>query len=224
MSLLFASTYESGIGWKGVQAPADRISVVPAPGASDDPWRPVGNALRVELRPGDQTSFGHRAEVYDRSPSPWSTPSAAWPDPEGSERWAAFSLMLDPDFKPSSPWVVVTQIAKGYRGGSPALSVAIDRDVLRLDGNISRSLGKITPGRWTRLMIGRLNSSDGWVQVFRDGLEVVPRTPAATMDVDSKGVDPTYLKQGVYCSGSRPEPAVVFYGPTRLGTTPADVQ
>jgi hypothetical protein len=229
--LLFAPTYETTTftDWKGIQATSGRVTLVPTLGSADDPYKPVGgNVLRCELQVNDSApSGGHRAEIYGRSPSPWSTPAAQWPDPEGVERWLAFSMLIDPAFKPSAPWLVLSQLCKGYRGGSPTLSIEVDRSELKLGGNITRSIGAITPGRWTRLMIGRFNSPDpalGWVQVFRNGLEVVPKTPCATMDTDAQGTDPTYLKMGPYASWSRPDVALAYYGPPRLGTIPAEVQ
>ena len=214
------------------------------------PARPSG-ALRAELLPyetktgardGDVTITSgyaaNRAEVYGRYPDNASTtPAASWPDPVGSERWYTFAFMVPVDFQfaTDTRWADVTQW-KGFAGGTPPVAIEIKRDGLRLGGARTNAglvpgdgnLGKLVPGQWTTLTIGLKFSPDpsvGWVDVYRDGVEVLPRTSIATMDTVSTptgGVqpDPTYLKQGIYRATNWKTDAVVYFGPITVSPGP----
>jgi hypothetical protein len=214
-------------------------SDVPGAGAA----KPTG-AMRVELKPyestlgardGDVTVTSgyaaNRAEVYGRYPDTpaTSTPPSDWPDPVGSERWYSFSLLVPVGFvfATDSNWIVITQW-KGLRGGSPPIAIEIKRGALRLGGTRANSrlipndgnLGKIVPGQWTHLEIGLKFATDpaqGWVEVYRDGGHVIPRTTLATMDTtptsNGRAPDPIYLKQGIYRARSWKTDAIVYFGP-----------
>jgi hypothetical protein len=214
-------------------------SAIPGSGSA----RPTG-AMRVELKPYESTSgardgdvtvtsgyAANRAEVYGRYPDTpaTGTPASDWPDPVGSERWYSFALLVPVGFQfaTDSNWIVLTQW-KGLRGGSPPVALEIKRGALRLDGTRTSgrlvpnngNLGKIVPGRWTRLTVGLKLSPDpaqGWVNVYRDGVEVVPRTTLATMDTTKTAAgpvpDPIYLKQGIYRARSWKTDATLYFGP-----------
>ncbi len=210
--------------------------------------RPSG-ALRVELLPyetktgardGDVTITSgyaaNRAEVYGRYPDNAATaPADSWPDPVGSERWYTFAFMVPTgfEFATDTKWTDVTQW-KGFAGGTPPVAIEIKRDGLRLGGARTNAglipadgnLGKLVPGQWTTLTVGLKFSPDpavGWVDVYRDNVELLPRTSIATMDTVSTptgGVqpDPTYLKQGIYRATNWKTDAVVYFGP--ISVTP----
>jgi len=207
------------------------------------PAKPSG-AMRVELKPyestlgardGDVTVTSNyaanRAEVFGRYPTTpaTSTSPTNWPDPVGSVRWYSFAFLVPVGFgfATDSNWIVITQW-KGLRGGSPPVSLEIKRGALRLGGTRTKSrlipndgnLGKLVPGTWTSLTIGISLSTDptqGWVDVYRDGVDVMPRTAMATMDTvkTATGVepDPIYLKQGIYRARSWKTDAIVYFGP-----------
>lgn len=207
------------------------------------PAKPTG-AMRVELEPyesrpgardGDVTVTSgyaaNRAEVFGRYPDTpaTSTPPADWPDPVGSVRWYSFALLVPVGFQfaTDSNWIVITQW-KGLRGGSPPVSLEIKRGALRLGGTRTNSrvipndgnLGRIVPGTWTQLTVGLKLSTDlaqGWVEVWRDGENISPRTAMATMDTmqTSSGPqpDPLYLKQGIYRARSWKTDATLYFGP-----------
>jgi hypothetical protein len=236
---------EEVVSWQAEQRPsiagveqADRIQEVAAPGPATG--RPAGDVLRFELRPGDvQDSSGYlsnRVEVYGRTATPMSTPASQWPDPVGSVRWYTLALYVPSDFVTAtdSTWLTFTQW-KGLNGGSPPVALEIKRDRLRLGGTRSNAgllpddgdLGQVAKGSWTTLTVGLSLSTDsdtGWVEVWRDGHEVLARTHVATMDLIDGRPDPIYLKQGIYRATSWTSPHVLYMGPVRVGgTRPTDL-
>jgi len=214
------------------------------------PARP-GGALRAELLPyetktgardGDVTITSgyaaNRAEVYGRYPAnAATTPASSWPDPAGSVRWYTWSFMVPADFQfaTDTKWTDITQW-KGFAGGTPPIAIEIKRDNLRVGGARTNAglipadglIGKVIPGEWTTLTVGLSFSPDpslGWVDVYRDGVEVLPQTSVATMDTvtSAQGVvspDPTYLKQGIYRATNWKTDAVMYFGP--ITVTPGD--
>ena len=226
-------SYEAGLtDWQRVQQPAgrERISVVPAPGGGSAPSE---RAMRVELRPGDMTTTGgytgSRAEVYARHATRGDA-AERWPDPVGSVRWYTIDLYVPKGFCTSEragDWLTLTQW-KGLNGGSPPVALEIKRGALQLGGKRTRrSLGALTPGRWTQVVVGMKLSPDpkeGWIEVSRDGHRLVPRRGLATMDAYTKDgverVDPIYLKQGLYRSAAWRCTQVVYFGPTVIGDAP----
>ena len=61
--------------------------------------------------------------------------------------------------------------------------------------------------------------SRGWVEAYRDGRRVVPRSRAVTLDLVDGRPDPVYLKQGIYRSNRWTQTQVLFFGPTRVTST-----
>lgn len=200
-----------------------------------------GNAMRVELRPyesasgladGDVFSGTNRAEVYARHASPSTTPPELWPDPVGSTRWYGFDLFVPSDFVTDTTgqlWFTLTQW-KGLAGGSPPIALEIKNDRLEMAGATGRqSLGTLRKGTWERIVVGVhfQPTTAGWVEVYRDGAQVLPRTYRPTMGyrtVDGvKVLDPSYLKQGIYRTKSWKVTHVLYFGPTSIGRTKADV-
>jgi hypothetical protein len=210
--------------WQAEQeSAADRIRLV-------DSTR--GRVMRVELRPGDIfTSSGYsanRAEVYARHASPRDTPAAQWPDPVGSIRWYGFDLYVPADFV-SDPtglvWFSFTQW-KGRDGGSPAIALEIKRDRIEMAGASARNdVGPIKRGQWERIVVGvRIDpTSNGWVEVYRDGVQTLPRTQRPTTTYVNGQPDPIYLKQGIYRSPKWTATHVLHFGTTSIGRSRADV-
>jgi hypothetical protein len=219
----------ASLGWAHVQEPRpgsvtllDRGTAPRATGAM-----PPGPIVRVELRPGDRTSTSgyeaSRAELVGRGPSgSWSgTPASRWPDPPESVRWYDFSVYVPEDFPfaTDTRWFVLTQW-KGLRGGSPPVAVEVRDTRFYLVASASaKDLGHVRRGAWSRLTVGIRFSperSRGWVEVYRDGHQVVPRTHAVTLDVVDGQPDPVYLKQGIYRSDLWTQTQVLFFGPVRV--------
>ena len=212
--------------WQAEQEPApDRIRIVDRPDH--------GRVMRVELRPGDITDTGgyraNRAEVYARHHTgSRSAPAHEWADPIGSTRWYGFDLYIPAGFVTDPTGLVWESLMqwKGAWGGQPAIALEVKQDRLQLAGASGRNdLGPLAKGRWERLVIGvHFHPDQGWVEVARDGVTVLPRTHRPTMQWRSPGVaDPTYLKQGIYRDPRWTVTHVVLYGPLEIGTTKASV-
>lgn len=197
-----------------VQESSITTHVAPGPVAG----RPGTIVHRFELDPRARYANGEyvvgRVEVYGRHAEPGDTPAEQWPDPPGSTRWYTFSLYVPPGWQTTTgkEWVVLTQW-KGFKGGSPPLSIETKRQQLRLGGPRTNAgdiagdglLGDLVPGEWTTLTVGihfSTSKDEGWVEVDRDGETVVPKTSVATMDVINGKPDPIYLKQGLYQDAS----------------------
>lgn len=222
-----------------------RVSVVPqasVPGSGT--YKPTGPALRVELRryetasglaDGDVTNTGgylaSRAEVFDRLPNPTTLPPIQWPDPIGSTRWYEWSLFVPVGHAVDTTglvWFTCTQW-KGLTGNSPPVSIEIKNSFLRLGGTRTNrglvpndgNLGAISFGSWTKLKVGILHHPDpavGWIEVWRDDVQVQSRLPLSTMDYQADGTtpDPTYLKQGIYRDIRWAVTHVLHFGPLTI--------
>jgi len=216
------------LGWDGVQAPrSDSITVVDDSVAVGSD-RPAGPLLRASLWADELYDGRPRAEVYGRRPTPWSTPAEQWVDHAGTERWYSFYVFLPESFvlRTDTAWLDLTQW-KGYWGGSPPIAIEVKKDYLRLGGDRTNHnkiandgrMGAVALGQWTHLTVGiRFSTSadDGWVEAWRDGRQVVARTPVATMDTYQGGPDPIYLKQGIYRSASWDVRQAAYFTPVSV--------
>lgn len=187
--------------------------------------------------------LANRAEVMDRYPASFGgTPIAQWPDPVGSERWYSLPIMVPVGFTFASDtkWLVWTQWkglygADGY-SASPVVNMEIKRGNFRFGGTRTNAglvpndgtLGAIVPGTWTHFVVGIKFSTDptvGWVEVWRDGVQVIARMPLATMDTHNgagdANADPIYLKQGIYRDTAWAVQHDLYYGPVKVATTRA---
>lgn len=226
--------------WQAEQEPApDRMRLVTdVPG---DGRKPAGPVLRVELRrfessegrrDGDVVTTGgysaNRAEVYDRH-ARRETPPAQWPDPVGSTRWYGFDLFVPADFVEDDTGVVWFSLLqwKGLDSGQPPIALEIKRGHLDLGGASGRHfLGPLKKGQWERVVVGVHfdPGAAGWVEVYRDGVQVLARTSRPTMNRRADGtVDPAYLKLGIYRSTKWQVTHVLYFGPLSIGTSRDDV-
>jgi len=209
---------------------------VPGRGA----YKPSGRAMRYELRPWED-GFGdvfvssgyatNRAETYARHGRS-DKAARTWPDPPGSQRWYSFSWAPSNDFAfagegndiPDDEWSLIWQL-KGKNAGSPPLGILLKRNTIMTAGSAVGwiPLGQVEGGAWTRLVIGVKHSSDpgqGWVEIWRDGVKVLPRTYGATVLKQSNGeIAGNYMKQGLYRSKDWGVKHVTYYGPTKVGQT-----
>lgn len=224
MAVLWAADYDQGPPeqfWTLQQPTPGRIATAAPPLGGP---RPEGTALRVRLAPGDlYNSSGYvapRCEVMGK------------PEPVDVVRWYGFSVYVPSGFPfaTDTSWLILTQW-KGQLGGSPPVGVEIKRSGLRLGGTRTNAglvpgdgaLGAIVTDTWTRIAVGlRLSATDGWVQVYRDGREALPRTAVATLDMVGGQPDPVYVKQGIY----RQDPSLdqtLYFGPLLVGERLRDV-
>ena len=226
--------------WRAEQEPApDRMRLVTD--VPDGGRKPAGPVLRVELRrfessegkqDGDVVVTGgyaaNRAEVYDRI-ARRETPAAQWPDPVGSTRWYGFDLYVPADFVEDDTGVVWFSMLqwKGLDTGQPPIALEIKRDHLDMGGASGRhALGPLKKGQWERVVIGIHfdPGAAGWVEVYRDGVQVLARTSRPTMNLrDDGSVDPAYLKLGIYRSPKWQVTHVLHFGPLSIGASRDDV-
>jgi hypothetical protein len=174
-----------------------------------------------------------RTEVYARF-APFSTdPPETWPDPVGSERWYSWSQYVPSDFPTNADtanyWTLTTQW-KGAFGGSPPFSIEIVNNSYRFGGtrtyrgpsvipNVG-NIGALNKGQWTQFTVGFKwsTTTTGWVEVWRDGAQVIARTAVDTMDLKVDGVtaDPVYFKQGIYRSTNWTGTQIIYYSPVTI--------
>jgi hypothetical protein len=149
----------------------------------------------------------------------------------GSERWYTLRVYFPASFplRSDATWLDFTQW-KGYHGGTPPIALEIKRSNLRLGGDRGNrglipnagNLGPIALGHWTKITVGMhlsTSSTDGWVEAYRDGTLVVPRTPMATMDTYEGAPDPIYLKQGIYRSAAWDVGQVLYFSAMQVSET-----
>jgi hypothetical protein len=207
------------------------VDAVDVPGAGAN--KPSGKALRVELQDGGTAASEHRSEVLARYPTPWSTSYSAWPDPAGSERWYSYNVFVPTDFvfATDSKWLTITQL-KGCQGGSPPFAIEINKSNFRFGGTRANNLTipdvrvPITKGSWTNITFGikLANDNTGWVEGWVNGVNSLTRvTGIATLDTINNHPDPIYLKQGLYRDPNWTNAQVLYFGPTKIGTSKASV-
>ena len=138
-------------------------------------------------------SSGGRAEVYKSD--------AAYVG-EGDERIYSWSTMAMADtIGPASAYQNILQWKNEGTGSPPiAFEVESDQYAIKATGTGFKFLGPVNPGRWTSFEVRiRFSSSasQGFIEVKRDGVLVVPRYATATLFAGKRN----YLKQGYYAGG-----------------------
>ena len=168
-------------------------------------------AARYEVRNGDSPSWGggERAEVarYDVGRVY-----------EGDERWYEFSLLFDTAFPAvTGDFFVVMQWHAG--SGPPPMTLMVDaQSRLVLDGTgpdaPTTVIGDIARGQWVDYVVhvrfGR-SISNGWAEVYRNGVLAVPRHARDNMSSRSN-----YLKMGIYRDSSETTTAVMWQDGLRV--------
>jgi hypothetical protein len=190
--------------------PASRIAVVDAPGGIG------GKVLRFTVKHGDQVFSGERAEVI-RDPK--------WP--EETVRFFGFGVFFPSSF-PTNPgdWQVFHQYHQGYKGGqtigrSPPIEFALngERMSLNVNGPVDpfpvRTLwsAPLVREKWIRFVLGvRFSPTAGWLQLWRDGAEVLPKTSAVTMFANNAlGNVGIYAKWGLYRKPTITPDATIYH-------------
>ncbi|HVL84501.1 MAG TPA: polysaccharide lyase [Pseudonocardia sp.] len=152
-------------------------------------------AARFVVKPGDVPDFGggERSEVASHSDE-MATRS-------GDRRWYEFSLFFPEDFPNpvEGDWFIVMQWHAG--DGSPPLAVEVSPDgELYLGGDgvehDSRRIGPVRRGEWVDYVMHvgfSRSASEGFVEVWENGEQVVERVSRATMSSDEN-----YFKMGIY--------------------------
>lgn len=173
-----------------------------------------------------------RAEVYGRFANSSSDAAALWPDAVGSERWYSWNIFIPADYityENVNQWETLMQF-KGQYGGSPPIALDVYHSTYRLGGTrgLYTGLGAMNKGQWDKFIIGMKLSPDpavGWIEVWRNGVQVMARRAQATMDYKSDGVtpDPVYVKQGIYRDSVWTDTHIVYYSPLIVADQSSDV-
>ena len=173
-----------------------------------------------------------RVEVFARFANSSNDAPASWPDPVGSTRYYSWRQYVGADFPTHEGvnwWEDLMQF-KGAFTGSPPLGLDVYHSTYRLGGVLGgyTGLGAINKGAWDWFVIGVKWSPDatvGWIEVWRNGVQVMARRTQATMFYKGDGVtpDPIYVKQGIYRDSAWTDTQVVYYSPLVIADTPAAV-
>ncbi|MGJ3249638.1 MAG: polysaccharide lyase [Elainellaceae cyanobacterium] len=198
-SLLFQDNFENGIAneWIYERPRNSAVQVVDAPDRS-------GHAVKFDLRRND----GERAEIRLAR------------EPAGAERWYGFKTFLPDNWQADRSFEMIAQwhgwpdqdLGESWR--SPPLSLIVEGDRIKIHsrwdpkqitennnpapegGTETVWQGDYTKGEWTDWVfrVDWSHQSDGVLQVWKDGEQIVNRRGANTYN-DQSGV---YFKTGLY--------------------------
>ena len=114
--------------------------------------------------------------------------------------WAGFDLWVNPNLPVSNTWASVMQFKTGgAQDGAPPVSIdvnahghaGLDIASARIGGSEAvHKLGATPNGTWTRLVVGihvNTDPSKAWVEVWRDGKQVLAREPWRTINYPAYG-------------------------------------
>ncbi|HEX8703743.1 MAG TPA: polysaccharide lyase [Myxococcaceae bacterium] len=211
---LWKGDFETGnlSQWSKLQSvSSDRLMVV------RDVVREGRYALKVTVKKGDNPirASGNRNELVYLSRE---TPGA-----EYFYKWST----LFPSNYPSSPrWQVFAQWHQDGCCGSPPLEFYVVGEEMRLrvGGNSGKVVWRmpLVRGTWHDFVMRVKWSSDakvGFVEMYKDGKLVLPKTMAATQF----GREKNYLKLGLYRDASITQVGVVYHDGFIMGTKLEDV-
>jgi uncharacterized protein (TIGR03382 family) len=213
-STLWKGDFETGnlSQWSRVQSVAsDRLQVV------SDVVREGRYALKTTVRQGDDPirASGNRNELaYLTEEAP------------GTEYFYKWSTLFPENFPSVHSWQLFAQWHQTGCCGSPPLEFYVvgEEMFLRAGGSEGRVVwsGPLVRGRWNDFVLHVKWSSDpntGFVEMYKDGELVLPKTFAATQF----GGERNYLKLGLYRDSSISQVGVVYHDGFTMGTTLADV-
>jgi hypothetical protein len=143
-------------------------------------------------------SFGVKNQSANGSQRAEQVPSRKFSN--GETVWAGFDLWTNAGLPTSSTWASVMQFKTGgAQDGAPPVSVdvnahgaaGLDIASARIGGTEAvHKLGGAPNGNWTRLVVGIHVNTDpnkAWVEVWRDGKQVLAREPWRTVNYPAYG-------------------------------------
>jgi uncharacterized protein (TIGR03382 family) len=213
-STLWKGDFETGnlSQWSRAQSVAsDRLLVV------SDVVRDGKYAVKVTVRKGDDpiNASGNRNELLYLSRE---TP--------GQEYFYKWSTLFPKGYPSSNAWQLFAQWHQDGCCGSPPLEFYVMGEEMRMrvGGNSGKILwrGALVRGNWNDFVLHVKWSADpkvGFVELYKNGQIVVPKTMAATQF----GREKNYLKLGLYRDSSIAAVGTVYHDGFTMGTTLADV-
>jgi hypothetical protein len=148
--------------------------------------------------------------------------------------WYHWYTMFPNDFQTTSRFQVWTQWHQIDSNATGPVPVVFDVDK---HGNLLMIVndkqlpwtGSLTPGVWHEMLfhVKWSTSQDGFVELWENGIKVVPKTPGPTLDVrypdKNNPLDGVYLKQGLYLDPTGiTNPQSIFHDGMQVVTCPAD--
>jgi hypothetical protein len=166
------------------------------------PWNVYGGATVNMMNDGAKgyvlRSFGAANQSQNGSQRAEQVPAPKFSN--GQTVWTGFDLWVSPNLPVSSTWQSVMQFKTGGgQDGAPPVSLdvnahgqsGLDIASARIGGTESvHELGAAPDGTWTRLLVGIHVNTDpnkAWVEVWRDGKQVLAREPWRTVNYPSYG-------------------------------------
>jgi uncharacterized protein (TIGR03382 family) len=211
---LWKGDFETGnhSQWSRIQSVAsDRLQVV------SDVVREGRYALKVTVKKGDDPigASGNRNELLYLSRETTNT-----------DYFYKWSTLFPKGYPSVDKWQVFAQWHQDGCCGSPPLEFYVVGEEIRLrvGGSSGRVVWKTPLKRevWNDFVMHVKWSSDakvGFVELYKDGKLVLPKTMAATQF----GKEKNYLKLGLYRDGSISPTATLYHDGFHMGTTLADV-
>ncbi len=213
---LFSASYDAPDPctlWSGCQRQsANRIT-----GAAS-PAREGSHAGKFEVHSGDLVNNGARAEVVHCLPG-----SGCVGESEGTERWYAWSTYWPADFNSASTWQLFTQWHHVGNNGSPPIEFYVNGSTMYLrvtdnagTGHVVHWTAPLETERWRNFIFGVrfANDNTGWIELWLDGEQVLPRTATRTM-IDAGNI----FKQGLYRNANIGYTQVILHDHMRKGST-----
>jgi hypothetical protein len=194
----------------------DRITVVTSPVAQGR------YALKATVYPGDLVNSGNRAELVLRNPM----------FRQGDEVWFHWFTMFPEDFQTTLDWVLWTQCHGSGFGFPITFNLHGNELNMRVMAHAYDAAGDweggvlwkapLEKGKWMEfvLHVKFSDSDDGFVELWKDGQLVVPKTNHPTLDPG----DYCYLKQGIYRNKNISYPMTIYHDGMTVDTKrPEDV-
>lgn len=213
-STVWKGDFETGnlSQWSRTQSVAsDRLQVV------TDVVREGRYALKATVHQGDNPirASGNRNElVYLTEENP------------GTEYFYKWSTLFPEGYPSTNSWQLFAQWHQEGCCGSPPLEFYVVGEELfmRVGGSEGRVLwrGPLMRGHWNDFVLRVKWSSDpneGFVEMYKDGELVIPKTMAATQFSGERN----YLKLGLYRDDSISQVGVVYHDGFTMGTSLQDV-
>jgi uncharacterized protein (TIGR03382 family) len=213
-STLWRGDFEPGnlSQWSRIQSVAsDRLMVV------SDVVREGRYALKATVHRGDNpiSASGNRNELLYLSQE---TP--------GVDYFYKWSTLFPQGYPSSNTWQVFAQWHQNGCCGSPPMEFYVvgEQMHLRVGGSSGRILwhAPLVRGHWNDFVMHvkwSPNPKVGFVEMYKDGQLVVPKTMVATQF----GSEKNYLKLGLYRDASISQTASVYHDGFAMGTSLADV-
>ncbi|WP_224364960.1 polysaccharide lyase [Hyalangium versicolor] len=213
-STLWKGDFETGnlSQWSRQQSvSSDRLLVV------SDVVREGRYALKATVKKGDNpiSASGNRNELLYLSRE---TP--------GKEYFYKWSTLFPQNYPTSNTWQVFAQWHQDGCCGSPPLEFYLTGEEMRM--RVGGSSGKIlwraplVRGQWNDFVLHvkwSASSKEGFVELYKNGQLVVPKTLVATQF----GSEKNYLKLGLYRDASISQTASVYHDGFAMGSTLEDV-